>query len=215
MDAHLREHCDPLVVYMSRWPSGYAGRGRGWHKSSSSRPSFSSDMELGPHPAGTRSSQRPGAARFQEKPLALEFNTELATWSTSLADARVSGCSAGAPRECATRRALGIPCHRGSETLPTAPAAALQPSWLWLHVVADGRAMAGGAGRRRLRNVAATSQAWVSWGELSPPCTSGPLMGTSHPRRMWALTLPRLLGLLGRVSTKTPDNCLAGVAQPV
>ena len=54
----------------------------------------------------------PGAcAASREKALELEFSTDQATWSLSLADASVSGCLAGAPRECGTERALGIPCH--------------------------------------------------------------------------------------------------------
>ena len=46
-----------------------------------------------------------------EKALEKEFSTNLATWPMSPADANVSGCLAGAPRECGTKRALGIPCR--------------------------------------------------------------------------------------------------------
>lgn len=51
---------------------------------------------------------------FQGETLALEFDAELATWSMSPADVRVSGRSAGAPRECDTKQALGIPCHHAA-----------------------------------------------------------------------------------------------------
>lgn len=46
-----------------------------------------------------------------EKASELEANANLATWSVSLTNASVSGCSIGALGECVSKWALGIPRH--------------------------------------------------------------------------------------------------------
>lgn len=70
-----------------------------------------------PYPGRTRPSKLPwGCEASREKTLELEFSPDLATWSMSPADASVSGCSAGAPRECGTKRALRIPYHYAALT---------------------------------------------------------------------------------------------------
>lgn len=122
-----------LVVYMDPWPSEHTGVGGHWHRSFySSALSFHLKRSQGPCLGGTRPNKLPwGHEAPREKTLELESNTDLATWSTSLADASVSGCSAGAPRECGTKRHTLSLC--GSEMLPGALATAtLLPFWLWL-----------------------------------------------------------------------------------
>ena len=82
----------------------------------------------------------PGAMRLPgEKALEKEFSTDLATWPMSPADANVSGCLAGAPRECGTKRTLGIPCRctalkcfqRPDHRLPVALLTLLPPDGRW------------------------------------------------------------------------------------
>ena len=120
----------------------------------------------------------PGAMRLPgEKALEKEFSTDLATWPMSPADANVSGCLAGAPRECGTKRTLGIPCRcaalkcfqRPGHRLPVA-------SWLCSHLMADGRTTGGvGPGRGCLGKVAVFSVPWVSLSQRELSCLSPPL----------------------------------------
>lgn len=88
------------------------GSGAGPGPSTTSGFPFHLTWSQGPCPGETRPSKLSwGHEASREKALELEFSTDLATWSMSPADASVSGCLAGAPRECGTKRALGIPCY--------------------------------------------------------------------------------------------------------
>lgn len=196
----LRSACrsrEPMARQVPWWGTGLA-QGLLLHAC------FSSDMELGPHPAGTRSSQLPVAASFQEKPLASELDTELATWSPAPADARVSGCSAGAPRECAARgsRHSSSPQLRNASRRRPLPRGLPGSGCAWRQMAGPrvvGREATSGEGGCRFSGLGVPGRAVTS---LHFGATDGKV---GSKEGVWALTLPGLLGRLGI------ETCPAGV----